>query len=102
VIVDVTESPIERPKKNIRMFYSGKKKQHTLKSQVVVDQANGKIICTAHGKGREHDFRIFKNSKVRLEKNIECLGDKGYQGIQKLHHNSRIHKKKPRGARVKS
>ncbi|MFN6487509.1 MAG: hypothetical protein RMX98_032180, partial [Nostoc sp. DedQUE02] len=37
-----------------------------LKSQVVVDQANGKIICTAHGRGREHDFRIFKNSQVRL------------------------------------
>ncbi|WP_347242499.1 hypothetical protein [Nostoc sp. FACHB-888] len=30
----------------------------------MVDQANGKIICTAHGKGREHDFRIFKNSQV--------------------------------------
>ncbi|MBD1896252.1 transposase family protein [Coleofasciculus sp. FACHB-129] len=68
------------------------KKQHTLKSQVVV-QANGKIICTAHGKGREHDFRIFKNSKVRLRKDIECLGDKGYQAIQKLHNNSQIPKK---------
>ena len=66
----------------------------------MVDKANGKIICTAHGKGREHDFRIFKNSKVRLEENIECLGDKGYQGIQKLHHNSRIPKKKPRGAKL--
>ncbi|WP_242056457.1 MULTISPECIES: IS5 family transposase [unclassified Nostoc] len=100
VIVDVTESPIERPKKKQKKFYSGKKKQRTLKSQVVVDKANGKIICTAHGKGREHDFRIFKNSKVRLEENIECLGDKGYQGIQKLHHNSRIPKKKPRGAKL--
>ena len=38
VVVDVTESPIERPKKNIHLFYSGKKKQHTLKSQLVVDQ----------------------------------------------------------------
>ncbi|MDZ8259883.1 IS5 family transposase [Nostoc sp. ChiQUE01b] len=97
VVVDVTESPIERPKKKQKKFYSGKKKQHTLKSQVVVDQANGQIICTAHGKGREHDFRIFKNSKVRLRENIEYLGDKGYQGIQKLHANSRISKKKPRG-----
>lgn len=62
----------------------------------MVDQANGKIICTAHGKGREHDFRIFKNSQVRLREDIECLGDKGYQGIQKLHNNSRIPTKKPR------
>ncbi|MEH1906852.1 IS5 family transposase [Nostoc sp.] len=100
VVVDVTESPIERPKKKQKNFYSGKKKQHTLKSQVIVDQANGQIICTAHGKGREHDFRIFKNSKVRLRENIECFGDKGYQGIQKMHSNSRIPKKKPRGGKL--
>ncbi|WP_416212563.1 hypothetical protein [Nostoc sp. ChiQUE01b] len=56
----------------------------------MVDQANGQIICTSHGKGREHDFRIFKNSKLRLREDIECLGDKGYQGIQKLHCNSRV------------
>ncbi|MEH1844714.1 MAG: IS5 family transposase [Nostoc sp.] len=100
VIVDVTESPIERPKKKQKKFYSGKKKQHTLKSQVVVDQANGKIICTAHGKGREHDFRIFKNSQLQLREDIECLGDKGYQGIQKIHNNSRIPTKKPRGGKL--
>jgi hypothetical protein len=63
-------------------------------SQVVVDQANGQIICTAHGKGRKHDFRIFKNSKLRLREDIECLADKGYQGIEKLHCNSRIPNKK--------
>ncbi len=66
----------------------------------MVDQVNGKIICTAHGKGREHDFRIFKNSKIRLREDIECLADKGYQGIQKLHGNSRIPKKKPRGDKL--
>lgn len=49
------------------------------------------------GSGKEHDFRIFKNSFVRLRKDIEFLGDQGYQGIHKLHANSRIPKKKPRG-----
>ncbi len=53
----------------------------------MVEQAIGKIICTAHGKGKEHDFRIFKNSKIRLREDIESLGDKGYQGIQKLHNH---------------
>ena len=62
----------------------------------MVNQSTGEIICTAHGKGREHDFRIFKNSKIRLRKNIKLLGDKGYQGIQKLHPNSQTPKKKPR------
>ncbi|MEH2207487.1 MAG: transposase family protein [Nostoc sp.] len=46
------------------------------------------------------DFRIFKNSKLRLREDIECLGDKGYQGIQKLHSNSRILKKKPIGGKL--
>jgi hypothetical protein len=63
----------------------------------VVDQSTREIICTAHAKGRDHDLRIFKNSKVRLREDIKLLGDKGYQGIQKLHRNSQTPKKKPRG-----
>lgn len=54
VVVDVTETPIERKKKQ-RQFYSGKKKRHTLKSLLVVNQSTGEILCTAHGKGREPD-----------------------------------------------
>lgn len=64
----------------------------------MVDQGTKQIICTAHGTGKEHDFRLFKASSVRFHKDIECLGDKGYQGIQKLHSNSLTPKKKPRGA----
>ena len=75
-------------------FYSGKKKQHTLKSQVVVNQVTKEIICLAHSKGREHDFMIFKESKVRFNQELECLADKGYQGIQKMHAMSRIPQKK--------
>lgn len=40
--------------------------------------------------------RIFESSKVRLRADIKCLGDKGYQGIKKIHTNSSIPKKKPR------
>jgi hypothetical protein len=36
-----------------------------------------------------NNFRILKNSKVRLRENIEYFGDKGYQGIQKVHAKSR-------------
>jgi len=46
------------------------KKRHTLKSQVVIDQETKEIICTAHDKGKEHDFRWFKTSKVRLKKKL--------------------------------
>jgi hypothetical protein len=39
---------------------------------------------------------LFKQSKISLNQRIECLVDKGYQGIQKLHANSQVPKKKPR------
>jgi hypothetical protein len=39
---------------------------------------------------------LFKQSKISLSPTIECLVDKGYQGIQKLHSNSQVPRKKPR------
>ena len=38
VLVDATESPIEIPKKSKGGYYSGKKKKHKLKTQVVVNK----------------------------------------------------------------
>lgn len=66
------------------------------------------------GSGRKHDFHLFKTSLVRLNPEIECLADKGYQGIQngffgrdnssqnkpQLHGNSCTPKKKPKGTRL--
>ncbi|MBP5975119.1 transposase family protein [Brasilonema sp. CT11] len=39
VAMDVIESPIERPKHGQKRFYSGKQREHTLKSQLVIDLA---------------------------------------------------------------
>lgn len=100
VMVDVTETPIERPKRRQRQFYSGKKKRHTLKCQLVIEQATGAIICTFFGKGRQHDFKLFHASGVHFHPQSESLQDKGYQGMQKLHANSRLPRKKPRGGQL--
>lgn len=62
----------------------------------MVDQSTKQIICTAHGRGQEHDFNLFKNSKVKMLAKVECLADKGYQGLKKFHANSHTPKKKPR------
>jgi hypothetical protein len=40
---------------------------HQEKAQLVVDQASGKIICTAYGLGRIHDFRLLKINKVKFQ-----------------------------------
>ena len=66
-----------------------------MKSQVIVNQKTKQIMCTAHGKGREHDFKLFKRSKTHLLEPTSCLGDKGYQGIQKIHKESNTPHKKP-------
>jgi hypothetical protein len=76
------------------LSYSGKKKRHTQKTQIIADKSSRKIICTAFDKGRKHDFKLFKNSKVCFKENVVCLADAGYQGIRKIHPNSELPKKK--------
>jgi hypothetical protein len=100
VVMDVTESPIERPKRRQRQFYSGKKRRHTLKCQIVLELESGLIVCTFFGKGRRHDFKLYQASGVRFAPQTESLQDKGYQGIQRLHSNSRLPHKKPRGGQL--
>ena len=78
----------------------GKQGEHTLKTQVVLGEKTGKIICLAHEKGKTHDFRLFKNSQVRFHQLLKVIGDKGYQGITKIQGNSKTPIKKPRGGKL--
>ena len=59
----------------------------------MIDKNTGKIICIAVGQGKRHDFRLFKKSKVRINKKIKLLADSGYQGIKKIHENSELPKR---------
>ncbi len=109
-------SPIERPKKHQhgdwicwgnpsiprhqKRFYSGKQGEHTLKTQVVLGEQTGKIICLGHEKGRTHDFKLFKKTNLRFHQLLRVIGDKGYQGITKFHGNSETPIKKPRGGKL--
>ena len=52
------------------------------------------ILATAFAPGKIHDFEVFKRSGVEFSEDTCCLGDSGYQGIQKLHPNSRTPRKK--------
>jgi hypothetical protein len=60
---------------------------------LVVDKKTGTIICTHVEQGRRHDFRLYKNSKVRVSGKVKILTDSGYQGIKKLHENSELPRK---------
>ena len=84
-------------KKKQRKFYSGKKKRHTLKTQVVEEKANRKIICVSCCEGKKHDYQLFKDSGVRLNEQTEQIMDSGYQGAQRTHARTVLPQKKPRG-----
>lgn len=99
VVMDVTESPIERPKKGQNNFFSGKQGKHTFKTQVVIHQKSSQIICLGHTKGRIHDFRLFKTSGVKFGELLKVIADKGYQGISKIHQLSETPIKKSKGKR---
>ena len=43
--MDVMSSPSERPTQHQKKYYSGKHRQHTLKTQVVFGQKSNQIIC---------------------------------------------------------
>lgn len=100
ILMDVMESPIERPTNHQKKFYSGKQRKHTLKTQVLFGQKTNKIICLAHSKGKIHDFKLFKNSQTKFHKLLKVIADKGYQGIAKLHNLSQTPMKKPRGKKL--
>lgn len=80
--IDATESPVERPQKGQRKFYSGKKKRHTLKSQIVVDKATKEIICVKTSEGKRHDFNLFKRSQLPIVRSTKAETDTGFQGIK--------------------
>ena len=52
------------------------------------------IIATAFAKGHTHDFCLFKESELEIAHEIHCLADSGYQGLVKLHPNSKTPYKK--------
>lgn len=44
--------------------------------------------------GRKHDFKLFKDSKLPIAREIKLLIDNGYQGIEKWHKNAELPKKR--------
>jgi len=60
---------------------------------LVVDKKTTKIICTHQARGKTHDFKLFKNSKLPINKKKHVKADSGYQGLQQLHSNSELPRK---------
>jgi hypothetical protein len=83
LIIDATESPVERPTRGQRKYYSGKKKQHTVKTEIRIN-GDGRILNVSRTvPGSVHDFHLLKEGKP-LPGNAVILADSGYPGIDKL------------------
>lgn len=89
-IIDATESRIDRPKEKQQEWYSGKKKMHTIKTQVEIGFKTLFIYSIAFAKGSVHDFRLFKESSCDYNPATVLFADLGYVGIEKIHTNSII------------
>lgn len=85
VVIDATETPVERPNKRQRRFYSGKRKRHTIKSEVLIDRHTGRILATANAAGRRHDMHLRRERGSRLPTTVHAIVDLGYQGFQHEH-----------------
>ncbi len=71
-----------------------------MKAQLLISLESKMIYGIASGKGKTHDFKMFKDSKVHIPSDINILGDSGYQGIKDIHVNSRTPIKKPKGKKL--
>lgn len=60
----------------------------------MVDKVSRDIVCTHFTNGKRHDFRLFKESKVRFNTETKVVTDTGYQGLHKLHAHSALPKKR--------
>jgi hypothetical protein len=99
VLIDSFESPVRRPSLPERQnrVYSGKKKRHTLKSQVVTD-VKGEILDLDPGhRGPTADKRLYEQSPVEEHyPSAQKQGDLAYQGLAGV----RVPHKQPKGGHL--
>lgn len=101
---DGTEQPTNRPKKKQEEWYSGKKKRHTIKHQIVVvrkrkkpgkaKQKRKQRIASVSKSfvGKTHDKKMYEDSRTLSPPGVPRNGDTGYLGtVLEIPH------KKPQG-----
>src|SRR4030043_2203091 len=82
--LDATEQEIPRPKnkRKRKTHYSGKRKKHTVKTQLTVNKQGLIVHKTSHVRGSMHDYTLYKHSHPHLPDRV-CLDlDLGYLGIK--------------------
>jgi hypothetical protein len=89
---DATERPTRRPARGQRAYYSGKRRRHTIKTQVVVVRRRKRPGPGAQPRrvriaavspafpGKTHDKKVFDRTRVVCPPGVKRTGDTGYVG----------------------
>lgn len=99
LLVDSWEQPIQRPiaTEQQTQYYSGKKKQHTRKNQVITLPNGVDIVDVELGfEGKRNDSKILEETQPNLPERLPLIGDKAYVGRD----NTTTPYKKPRNGEL--
>lgn len=103
VTIDATERRRQRPKdsEKQKIFFSGKKKTHAVKNNLIVNPEDRKVIyLSGTCEGKKHDKKICDEENLTFPDGITLNKDTGYQGYEPEGVITRQPKKKPRGGEL--
>ena len=84
-IVDASEQPVQRPhdEHNQRKHYSGKKKRHTRKTAIIVNEEGIIRAISSFTPGSMHDLKHLRQSGLleKIPKEVGVIGDSGFDGL---------------------
>jgi hypothetical protein len=80
---DGTERAIPRPKDQEmqRFYYSGKKKRHTIKNNVIINEQCKIVLLTLTCEGKKHDKKVSDEAGFELPSGSCLYQDTGFQGF---------------------
>lgn len=98
-ILDGTERGINRPKhkESQNENYSGKKKTHTVKNNIITDMTGKVVFLSDTHEGKKHDKKIADEEGYKFPYGSQLWQDSGFQGFQPEGIEVHQPKKKPRG-----
>lgn len=99
LIVDSAEQPVERPTdyQEQKIYYSGKQRRHTLKSQFIVLPKAEDIVDVVIGQpGPTSDIKICRQTLSKFDSQQTFIGDKAYLGENQI----RTPDKKPKNGEL--
>jgi len=99
LLIDATEQPVQRPQRGQKHWYSGKKKRHSIKSEVIITQEERIVSVSPSTPGTVHDITIRRRGPP-LPENANGYADSGCQGCQEDHNGFDIPYKKPRKGKL--